>query len=133
MKQSRQSSFRERIVAEIDPEERAIWATVLVTRSRNQFRNDVSSNVARNWKFDLRQPMKITTRQIEQGTDPEVANQTRKAFSHPLGIVQRGSAAGSGFLVTPDVATIDLAEHFARRSTEIAHHLRAQPNQRGLW
>src|SRR5262245_48077763 len=112
-----QVSVRKRIVTEIDTAEGAVWPAELVTHALDQLRDDVTPNVARHRKFDLRHPMKIAARQVEERANLEVSDKAGQAFPNSLSVVQRRSAAGNGFPIAPDVASIDLAKDFAGRAS----------------
>jgi hypothetical protein len=120
-----QVSSRKHVPAEITGEELALRTAVADSRSLDQSRNDVASDVAGDRKVHLGHPMKVTARQIEQGADVEIGDQFGKGLSQSFGVVQGGPATRDRLLIAPDVAPIDFAEDLAWPATEIANHLRA--------
>jgi hypothetical protein len=92
-------------------------------------RDDIGADVVRNRKLDLGHPVKIAAGQIEHGADVEIGDQAGQGLSHLFGIVQRGTTARHGLLITPDVAAIDFGKNLARGALQVAHHQGPQPDQ----
>jgi hypothetical protein len=117
------------VLTEIEGTKLSFGTAIMDLRIFDQSRNDVGTDVVIYRKAHLGHPMKVAARQIKKGSNLKFTDKRGKGFSQISGVMEGRPDARNRFLIAPDVASIDLREHLARPTGQIADRPRSQPHQ----